>query len=102
MPQRPVGFIERNRPMEQMRLHTQTAVFENHCVLLPKETPWLAEYISELTGFPGSRYADQVDSTMQALDYLQNIYGRENWMDDLDWDAILANAGKPGRRTRLY
>jgi predicted phage terminase large subunit-like protein len=85
-----------------MRLHTQTAVFENHCVLLPKEAPWLAEYISELTGFPGSRYADQVDSTTQALDYLQNIYGRENWMDDLDWDAVLANARKPGRRTRLY
>jgi predicted phage terminase large subunit-like protein len=85
-----------------MRLHTQTAVFENHRVLLPKEAPWLAEYISELTGFPGSRYADQVDSTTQALDYLQNTYGRENWMDDMDWDAVLANARKPGRRTRRY
>jgi hypothetical protein len=85
-----------------MRLHTQTAVFESHRVLLPKEAPWLAEYISELTGFPGSRYADQVDSTTQALDYLQNIHGRENWMDDMDWDAVLANARKPGPRTRRY
>jgi len=73
-----------------MRLHTQTAVFENGRVLLPKEAPWLAEYINELTGFPGSRYADQVDSTTQALDYLQNIYSRENWMDSVDWDSLLA------------
>jgi predicted phage terminase large subunit-like protein len=25
--------------------------------------PWLHEYIAEITGFPGTRYADQVDST---------------------------------------
>jgi predicted phage terminase large subunit-like protein len=66
-----------------MRLHAQTALFENGKVLLPKDAPWLHEYVSELTGFPGSRYADQVDSTTQALDYL-----RQN--DDLSVWARLA------------
>jgi phage terminase large subunit-like protein len=40
-------------------------------VLLPKEAPWLHEYVAEITGFPGSRHADQVDSTTQALDHLR-------------------------------
>jgi len=55
-----------------MRLHAQTALFENGRVLLPKDAPWLPDYITEITGFPGSRYADQVDSTTQALDYFRN------------------------------
>jgi hypothetical protein len=28
-----------------------------------KSSPWLHDYIAEITGFPGSRHADQVDST---------------------------------------
>jgi predicted phage terminase large subunit-like protein len=53
-----------------MRLHAQTATFEAGSVLLPERAPWLDVYIAELTGFPGSKYDDQVDSTTQALDYL--------------------------------
>jgi hypothetical protein len=41
------------------------------------------KYVAELTGFPGSRYADQVDSTTQARDYM-----RQN--DDLSVWARLA------------
>jgi predicted phage terminase large subunit-like protein len=74
-----------------MRLHAQTALFENGKVLLPKDAPWLHEYVAELTGFPGSRYADQVDSTTQALDYL-----RQN--DDL---SIWARLAAKTRRERL-
>src|SRR2546423_218655 len=54
-----------------MRLHAQTALFENGRVLLPSRAPWLADYGTELTSFPGSRYDDQVDSTTQALDHLR-------------------------------
>lgn len=53
-----------------MRLHAQSALFENGRVFLPKSAPWLGDYITELVGFPGSRFADQVDSTTQALDHL--------------------------------
>jgi len=55
-----------------MRLHAQTDLVENGRVHLRKGAPWLPEYLAELTGFPGSRYADQVDSTTQALDHLRN------------------------------
>ncbi len=82
-----------------MRLHTQTPAFENGRVLLPKEAPWLSEYINELTGFPGSRYADQVDSTTQALDYLQSAYWK-NWMSRVDWDAVIRSFELQASRSR--
>jgi len=55
-----------------MRLHAQTAVFENGFVFLPRTAPWLTAYVDEIISFPGSRYDDQVDSTTQALDYLRS------------------------------
>ncbi len=62
-----------------MRLHSQTAQFENGFVLLPRSAPWLADYINELTGFPGTRYDDQVDSTTQFLDYIRSDESLEIW-----------------------
>jgi predicted phage terminase large subunit-like protein len=53
-----------------MRLHAQTARFEAGHVLLPSSASWLAEYVRELTAFPGTKFDDQVDSTTQALDHL--------------------------------
>lgn len=55
-----------------MRLHVQTHMFEAGKVLLPKQAPWLHDYRLELLGFPGCKNDDQVDSTTQALDYLNS------------------------------
>jgi predicted phage terminase large subunit-like protein len=55
-----------------MRLYALTNLFEAGRVFLPKQAPWLHDYRSELTGFPGAKHDDQVDSTTQALDYLHN------------------------------
>jgi predicted phage terminase large subunit-like protein len=55
-----------------MRLAAQSIKFENGRVYLPKQAPWLDEYVQEITGFPGTKHDDQVDSTSQALDYLTN------------------------------
>jgi predicted phage terminase large subunit-like protein len=63
-----------------MRLHAQTAMIENGRVLLPRSAPWLADYIHELTSFPGSRFADQVDSTTQFLDYIGTDNDLETWI----------------------
>ncbi len=63
-----------------MRLHAQTAMFENGHVLLPYHASWLADYVNELTGFPGTKYDDQVDSTTQALDYLRKGYSLDIWV----------------------
>jgi predicted phage terminase large subunit-like protein len=54
-----------------MRLHSTTTLFENGAVLLPQTALWLNDYVAELTGFPGTKFDDQVDSTTQALQYLQ-------------------------------
>jgi len=53
-----------------MRLRAQTATIENGLVFVPREAPWLAEYIHELTTFPNARYCDQADSTSQALAWI--------------------------------
>ena len=54
-----------------MRLHACSDRFENGRVLLPADAPWLDEYVTELVGFPGTKYDDQVDSTTQALDHMR-------------------------------
>lgn len=59
------------RTDKTIRLITQTSVFENGQVFLPEWALWLPEYVRELTGFPGTRFDDQVDSTTQALDFLR-------------------------------
>jgi predicted phage terminase large subunit-like protein len=54
-----------------MRLHLQTALFEKGHVLLPRHATWLADYVAELTGFPGTKFDDQVDSTTHALQFIK-------------------------------
>jgi predicted phage terminase large subunit-like protein len=55
---------------KQMRLAAQSVKFEGGRVYLPNKASWLDEYVREITGFPGSKYDDQVDSTSQALEFL--------------------------------
>jgi predicted phage terminase large subunit-like protein len=64
---------------KEMRLFAQASVFENGRVWLPQNAPWLAEYLRELTCFPGTKHDDQVDSTTQALHYLGNNNLAEMW-----------------------
>ena len=40
---------------------------------IPQHAPWLPDYVAELTTFPRSRYADQVDSTTQALEWIKQM-----------------------------
>ncbi len=53
-----------------LRTAAQSIKFENGRVHLPKQAPWLDDYVREITGFPGGKYDDQVDSTTQALEFL--------------------------------
>lgn len=55
---------------KEARLLAQAPRFEAGQVHLPRQAPWLGEYLSELLGFPNSRHDDQVDSTSQALYWL--------------------------------
>lgn len=53
-----------------MRMNAQTAQIESGFVHLPTATPWLAQYLSEITTFPYAKHDDQVDSTSQALEWI--------------------------------
>ena len=43
------------------------ARFEAGQVFLPKEAPWLSEFLHELLAFPNARHDDQIDSVSQFL-----------------------------------
>ena len=43
--------------------------FEAGRILLPNETPWLADFEHELLAFPGRRYDDQVDALLLFLEW---------------------------------
>ncbi|WP_109486854.1 phage terminase large subunit [Occallatibacter savannae] len=55
---------------KRMRFAAQSIQFEKGNVLLPSQAPWLDEYVREITGFPGTKHDDAVDSTSQALHIL--------------------------------
>jgi len=58
-----------------MRLHAQSATIENGFVFIPREAPWLAEYLHELITFPNAKHDDQADSTSQALAWINLAAG---------------------------
>ena len=68
--QRPAGCDK------AMRLEAASLPFENGAVFLPTEAPWLKDYVAELTGYPGTKHDDQVDSTSQFIEWFKE-HGRE-------------------------
>jgi predicted phage terminase large subunit-like protein len=59
---------------------------ERGCVLLPypsEHTPWLFAFEDELFTFPGSRFADQVDTLSQIVLYLE-------WYLSSYWQGVIA------------
>ena len=59
------------------RMEAQSARFETSQVHLPKEAPWLSEFLHEILAFPNSRYDDQVDSVSQFLNWAESLQSQE-------------------------
>ncbi|GCB06386.1 phage terminase large subunit [Ralstonia sp. SET104] len=55
-----------------VRFAAITGLFETGRVRIPRDAPWLDEFIYELTIFPNGRYDDQADSVAQALGWIQD------------------------------
>jgi hypothetical protein len=56
------------KPLDKMaRAAQQSAAFEAGRVHLRAAAPWLADFETELLGFPNARHDDQVDSAVQFL-----------------------------------
>jgi predicted phage terminase large subunit-like protein len=64
---RPAEAIQQTTASKAARLLECINKFEAGLVILPKNAPWLEEYVAELTTFPGGDFSDQVDSTTQAV-----------------------------------
>jgi len=70
-----------------MRLNAQTAMMEAGMVHLPADAPWLADYLQEMTSFPNGRHDDQVDSTSQALAWLNKPNSADSWLEFMEQEA---------------
>jgi predicted phage terminase large subunit-like protein len=57
------------------RANACTPLIQSGKVFLPEYAPWLFDYIEELSGFPHADHDDQVDSTTQALNWMNSGVG---------------------------
>ena len=69
------------------RLISQIDLFEGGSVLLPKNAPWLEEFVHELLSFQG-RHDDQVDALSQGL-----AWHRETWKRPLQQRTTFGMGG---------
>jgi predicted phage terminase large subunit-like protein len=75
---------------KEMRMRAQTPTIEAGTVWLPKDAPWVNDYLHEVTMFPNGRHADQVDSTSQALKAITLPSEAQQWLDTMRWKALRA------------
>lgn len=54
---------------KEVRFYAQASRIQAGEVLLPEAAPWLAEFVSEIVAFPGSRFDDQADALAQLLQH---------------------------------
>ena len=71
-----------------MRMAAQTAMIEAGRVFIPRDAPWLSDYLHELAMFPKGRHDDQVDSTAQALAHIGAPQPGDGWMQFIRWDTL--------------
>ncbi len=55
-----------------VRFHNVSAIIEAGNVFLPERADWLFDFENQLTKFPNSEKADQVDMTSQFLEWMKN------------------------------
>ncbi len=67
----PVPISRRPAGDKQTRVHGVSAMIESGRLFLPSDAHWLADYTTELLGFPNARYDDQVDATSQLLEWVR-------------------------------
>ena len=58
---------------KEARLNSVSYLIENGTLRLPETAPWLADFESELLGFPSTKHDDQVDAVTQLLGWLKGM-----------------------------
>lgn len=72
------GGIVSIKPVQDKitRFSNETASIEAGQVHLPREAPWLDDFLNEILAFPFGKYADQVDSASQFLGWANTRHMR--------------------------
>lgn len=65
----PIGIVPEGDKL--VRMEAQCARFEASQVHLPKDAPWLGEFMLEILAFPNGRHDDQIDSISQFLNWAE-------------------------------
>lgn len=92
-----MSAIKRYEPTmdKVMRLHSVTSTIENGFVHVPRNAPWLENFLHELATFPNGKHDDQADSVSQALDWVKqgvtHVYGVLEYYKQLEQETA---AGK--------
>lgn len=72
----PVFAIQRSRD-KVSRAHDEAPFIESGNVLLPVDAPWLSDFLSEVTSFPGAAHDDQVDAMLDGVRAVQSAPAEE-------------------------
>lgn len=68
----PVPIARKTEGDKISRVEGISAMVEAGQLLLPDEAPWVAEFKSELLGFPSARFDDQTDAVAQLLHWVRS------------------------------
>jgi predicted phage terminase large subunit-like protein len=86
---------------KQARAASVTPLWSTGRVWLPKDRPWLQEFLHEISSFPGSRYNDQVDAMSQALTWLEETFGLRAFLQQQKRKPFKSHfIFRPGMRVR--
>lgn len=72
----PLRLVKPGSRDKVARLQAVLPLIEAGRVWLPSKAPWVSDYVDEMAAFPGGANDDWVDSTSQALAYLEKRGGR--------------------------
>ena len=74
----PIVLVKPKGDKEE-RLILVTGLIHSGYIVLPKEAPWLDDFLLEITYFPNARHDDQVDSFAQALIWMRQCFQHQFW-----------------------
>jgi predicted phage terminase large subunit-like protein len=75
---------------KRTRMDGETPKLVSGCLVLPKSSPWLDDFMFEYVAFPAGKHDDQIDALSQFLNWRtefepRSVFNFEFWHDDRTW-----------------
>lgn len=81
---------------KEARVNAVSHAIEGGNVFLPKDTPWVDEFLDQCTAFPAGKHDDMVDAMSQALNYM--IYANGVYIKPNEKAQRLLEQGREANR----